>query len=24
VLLLCAAAWLSGRPLLGWIGYARR
>ena len=24
VLLLCALAALSGRPLLGWIGYARR
>jgi hypothetical protein len=24
VLLLCALAWLSGRPLLAWIGYARR
>ena len=24
VLVLCVAAWLSGRPLLDWIGYARR
>ena len=24
VLLLCALAWVSGRPLLAWIGYARR
>lgn len=24
VALLCAAAWISGRPLLAWIGYARR
>jgi hypothetical protein len=24
VLLLCALTWLSGRPLLAWIGYARR